>query len=328
MKIFITGITGLLGRNVAELCAKDGHEIVALVRDRKVKESQWPFKLSICYGDISDIKSLPEKLDGSEVIINCAANTSMISFRNLQHEETNIKGVKNLIVRGKEANIRKFIHISTANTILHGDNGNYREESVKLSPKRSRLPYINTKIISEEILLNEFKVNGFPVVILNPTFMLGPNDYHVSSGKLILSILKKKAPFYPSGGKNIVDVRDVAEATVNTIHSGKLGNNYLLSNENVTYRELFEITCTYAGIKAPGYKMPKFIGFAVGLMGTFYELVFQKTFGINHKTIKLAFENHYYKAHKAKTDLKFSPRPAEETIKGTVKWFHNEYLPN
>ena len=195
MKIFITGITGLLGRHVAEQCVRDGHEILALVRDKKINKSNFLFDLNICYGDLTDIHSFSESIDSSEIIIHCAANTSMFSFKNLKQEETNISGVKNLITATRNANIKKFIFISSANTILPGDRICPGDESVKLTTKNFRLPYINTKITGEEILLNEFKVNSFPVIILNPTFIIGPKDLNLSSGKLILSAIKKKIPF-------------------------------------------------------------------------------------------------------------------------------------
>lgn len=105
MKIFITGVTGLLGRHVAELCNKEGHEVFALVRDKKINNSNFPFDLTICYGDITKIDSLPDKLYNSEILIHCAADTNMLSIRNRKQEETNINGIRNLIIASKKANI-------------------------------------------------------------------------------------------------------------------------------------------------------------------------------------------------------------------------------
>lgn len=328
MKIFITGITGLLGRHVAALCNKEGHEIFALVRDKKIKKSAFPFDLTICYGDITKIDSLPEKLNDSEIIIHCAADTNMLSFTNRKQEETNINGIKNLIVASKKAEIKKFIHISSANTIAFGDIVNPANESIKLKAAYHRLPYINTKIIAEEILLKEFQDNNFPVIILNPTFILGPNDLNKSSSKLILAAVKKQIRYYPSGGKNIVDVRDIAQAILNCIYKGNTGCNYLLSNENLTYKEIFSLVSEYANVSMPRKQMPYFIGIIIGYLGTFFEVITRKTISINFKTIKLANENHYYKADKAKMELGFNPRPAKETIKDTVNWFTNEYNSN
>ncbi|RDB07903.1 NAD-dependent epimerase/dehydratase family protein [Runella aurantiaca] len=328
MKIFITGITGLLGRHVAELCFREGHEIFALVRDKKINNSNFPFELEICYGDLSTLDSIPEKLNHSEIVIHCAANTSMLSIKNTKQEETNINGIRNLIIVSKQANIKKFIHVSSANTIAHGDIFFPADESKKLALADYRLPYINTKIIGEEILLNEFKVNNFPVIILNPTFILGPCNLNISSGKLILAAIKKPILLFPSGGKNIVDVRDIARVIVNSIHKGKTGNNYLLSNENLTYKEIFTLACKYANVVTPKFKIPYSLGVVIGYMGSCFELITKKTTTINIKTMRLSYQNHYYNADKAIKELCFTPRPAKETIKDTVSWFKNEHISN
>jgi len=328
MKIFITGITGLLGRHVAELCSQEGHEIFALIRDRKINNSYFPFDLTICYGDLTKIDSIPDKLYDSEIVIHCAADTNILSIRNRKQEETNINGIKNLISASKNANIKKFIHISSANTLAFGNIANQANESIKLKTAHYRLPYINTKIIGEEILLQEFKTYNFPVIILNPTFILGPNDYNKSSGKLILAAIKKQILFYPSGGKNIVDVRDVAQTIINSLYKGKTGDNYILSNENLTYKEIFNYVGLYANVSAPKHRMPNFMGIILGYIGTCYEFITHKTISINIKTIKLSAENHYYKSDKAKKELGFNPRPAKETIKDTVNWLAHEYKSN
>ena len=326
MKIFLTGVTGLLGRHVAQLCSEEGHEVIALIRDKKVLHSKFRHELNICYGDLLDINSIPENLNGAEIVIHCAADTSMLVRRNHKQKQINIRGLQNLIEAAKKVNIKKFIHISSANTIGFGDSNNPANESIKLTTSSSRLSYINTKIIGEEILLNEFKKNNFPVVILNPTFMLGPQDYKVGSGKLILAAMKKQILVYPAGGKNIVDVRDVAQAILNSIRSGKTGNNYLICNENLTYKEIFTIIGSYANVPVPKHRLTYFMGIVIGNLGSVIEYIIGKPSTINSKCIKLAFENHYYTSEKAKIDLGFTTRPVKETIHDTINWFNNEYV--
>jgi nucleoside-diphosphate-sugar epimerase len=44
--------------------------------------------------------------------------------------------------------------------------------------------------------------------------------------------------------------------------------------------------------------------------------------------MQLAYEKHFYNSTKAKQDLGFNPRPLDDTINDTIKWFTNEYFPN
>jgi dihydroflavonol-4-reductase len=328
VKVFITGITGLLGRHVAQLCVREGYEVTALVRNRNVNHSQFQHDLTICYGDLTNVHSIPESLNGAEIIIHCAADTSMGARSNSKQEQTNINGLQNLISIAKKVNIKRFIHVSTANTIVYGDAARPADESIKFTTAPVRLPYINTKIMGEEMLLNEYKIHGFPVIILNPTFILGPYDYNLSSGKLIWAIMQKRLFLYPSGGKNIVDVRDVAQVAVNAINKGKIGHNYLICNENLTYKEIISRTCETAKITFPKIRMPYFMGIVIGNIGSFIEYMTGRLSPINSKTIKITFENHYYRADKAKNELGFTPRFVSETIQDTVNWFKNEHIPH
>lgn len=326
MKIFITGISGLVGRHVAALCAQEGHKVFALVRNKKITKANFTFDVNLCYGDITNLVSIPERLLDADIVVHCAADTNMISFKNKKQEDINIMGLENMIAASKKAKIKRFIHISSATTIQSGTKDNPADERIKLEPSKFRLPYINTKIIAEQILLNEFKQNKFPVILINPTFILGPNDYNVSSGKLLLTVIKGKLLFYPIGEKNIVDARDVAQVVLNAFTRGTLGNNYLLCNADLSYKELFSITCNYAHIPSPKFKMPNFLGSIVGQLGNCYERITGKSIAINTKTIKIAKQSFYYSADKAKRELGFAPRSVDETIKDTVSWFQQVYL--
>lgn len=326
MKIFLTGITGLLGRHIAQTCVQRGHDVLALVRDKKTGPSQFAHKVGLCYGDLSDTELLKQKISETEVVIHCAANTSMLARKNSRTESANIRGLQNILHASKHADIKKLIFISSANTLQAGDAKAPGDESQRLMTHTSRLAYINSKIQGEEILLKEYKNSGFPVIILNPGFILGPEDHKISSGKLILSVLKGQLLFYPPGGKSIVDARDVALTAINAISRGRIGQNYLLCNENLSYREIFSLVSRQAGVKVPKYELSSIQGKITGVTGSLLELISGRSFSINHKTLKLAFEDHYYKIEKAKAELGFDPRPAAETIHDTVKWFQNEYL--
>jgi dihydroflavonol-4-reductase len=324
MKIFITGITGLLGWQVAELCSRNGHEVVALTRNKTINNSHFPFGVHIVHGDLTDAFSMKGILAGTGVVINCAADTSMHSRDNKKQHEININGLTNLMNEAKKVGITRFVHISSANTIVGGNESNPSDESNKRIASPGNLSYINSKIIGEEILLEAYRASGFPVIILNPTFILGPGNSGKSSNRLIISAIHKKLFFYPEGGKNIVDVRDVALAGYNAILKGNVGHNYLLANENIRYKEIFKLACGFANVSPPKHPMPRWLQKFVGYTGDLYEMMSGRTVTINSKTLHIASENTYYNAGKAKADLGFNPRPVEETIRDTVTWFSKE----
>ena len=222
-KIFITGITGFLGRHVARKCAMEGHQVIALVRNKKITISNFDFNVGICHGDLTAVGSYKKELEQAEVIIHCAADTRMFAFKNKQQEAINVKSVKDMIDVAKNTNLQRFIFISSANTIIPGTENNPSIEINRNKKNSNNLPYINTKIKAENLLIQEYENEKFPSIIFNPTFMLGPDDYSLSSGKLILTMMKNKNFLLAGGGKNVVDIRDVSDVVYNAISSGKCG---------------------------------------------------------------------------------------------------------
>jgi len=323
MKIFLTGITGYLGRHIAKTLVIQGHSVIALVRNPKVNSSNYGFDVELIYGELSNSKTYANKLNDLDVIIHCAANAEMGAYGNKLQENINIKATQDLLSTAKKINIKRFIYISTANTIAPGTPKNPGKESQSTKFSSSLLNYIKTKIIAEELLLKAHKAQGFPVVILNPTFMLGPQFHRFSSTKLIHMAMNNKIKLCPSGGKNIVDVRDVATAVVSSIDKGECGEKYLLCNTNHSYREVLQTVSKFSGSKAPKYNLPKFLGTTMGVFGSFIEAIVRKPVSVNHKSMKILSESHYYSHEKAKAHLDFAPRPAEESIIDTIDWIKN-----
>src|SRR5215813_209249 len=77
MKIFITGATGYLGNLLATALANQGNRVHALVRDaRKTKNLDHP-NTKVFKGDITDIDSIKNAMDGCEQVFHLAAFARM-----------------------------------------------------------------------------------------------------------------------------------------------------------------------------------------------------------------------------------------------------------
>jgi nucleoside-diphosphate-sugar epimerase len=61
----------------------------------------------------------------------------------------------------------------------------------------------------------------------------------------------------------------------------------------------------------------------LGALGTAYERLTGKSFAVNHKTMALATQQHFYTSAKAKRELGFEPRNVEETLEDTIKYLKN-----
>lgn len=322
MKVFLTGITGFLGKHVAQTCLQAGMYVTALCRKNSLYLEGLDSRVRFVTGDLVGDHSWSKELEAHDAVVHCAADTNMSAYAGGSRWLVNTLGLTNIARLSREAGVRMFVHVSTANTML---NGAVRADETTIAKiSRNALPYVNTKIEGEEMLLEEFRNSGFPVCIVNPTFVLGPGDHRMGSTRLIRAMLKNRVIAHTSGGKNIVDVRDVADAVVNAISRGQPGHRYLLASHNIGYAELIDLVSRASNRKSYRIRMPGSFWMMVGYSGSLLGRLVPGGTTVNHKTMRLAMSNPAYNSEKAKRELGFTCRPLEETIRDTVQWILNQ----
>nr|MDA3823325.1 hypothetical protein [Bacteroidales bacterium] len=184
-----------------------------------------------------------------------------------------------------------------------------------------KLDYQDTKYEAQKYLLKEFSETKFPVIVLNPTFMLGKYDNGAGSNKMVLFIYKRKVPGFSPGGKNYVNVRDVASAAANALTMGKLGECYITGNRNMTYRESFTFIANTLDVKPPGLHMPRFISLAFGAFLSSVAFITKRRPSVTYRMARIACEGCYYSPEKAIRELSMPQSPLEEGIKDSMEWF-------
>ena len=119
-KIFVTGATGFLGREIIEQLLTDGHEVVALARKRSLNalDIQNFSKLKWIEGDICESQVLARSED-FEIIANCnqiihaAALYDLTASPSLLYD-ANVVGTHNILsLAEKMSQLEAFHHIST-----------------------------------------------------------------------------------------------------------------------------------------------------------------------------------------------------------------------
>jgi dihydroflavonol-4-reductase len=157
--------------------------------------------------------------------------------------------------------------------------------------------------------------------------MIGPYDSKPSSGKMILALHKEKVPAYTNGGKNYVAAKDAAIAISNAIDKGRIGECYILGNENLTYKEAFEKIAGAVGAIPPRFGMADVFVKLYGAFGSFLGKVFKLTPAVSKEMAVISCDHHYYSAEKARRELGLPQTPLETAAKECFEWFReNGYL--
>ena len=317
MKILLTGATGLLGNNVLEQLLVDGYEVTALLRDpgRVVADvSRYAGRYRYVIGNLTNIDDLRKASEGCDGIINCAGVTDM-SLRHLNdYYPINRDLCRNLVQVAVKSNIGTIVHVSTANTIGFGSIDRDGDEDCAMCAPFTRSYYALSKREGEEELLQLAKRSSLKVVIINPGYIIGRYDVKPSSGKMLLAGWRHRVMAAPPGGKSFVGARTVAEAAVAALGKGRSGERYLVTAENLTFKQFYELQSKVGGYRQKVWTLPHWLCKAVGMLGDVMSSLGIKVAFTSRNIDQLLVEEHYSN-RKVQTELEVEIQPIEAAVR-------------
>jgi dihydroflavonol-4-reductase len=321
----VTGATGLLGGNLVRALIEDGRVVRALTR----KQSNTTFLqglpgLELIEGDVTDPGSLVNAFREVARVYHCAAVTSLWSGAAEQLWRVNVEGTVNVIEAVKRVGVERLIHCSTVDALGVSETDTPATEETAWNWDRLGVenPYARTKFEAQKRVA-QAAGKTIDAVIVNPATMFGAYDLRPSSGQIILLVAGGKLLFYPTGGDNFIDARDVARAMITAAETGVCGERYILGHENVTYREIFSRIAAILRVTPPRFATPYPVARIGGWFGDIMSRVAGKEYTINTSTVQLSYLNHYYSSAKAIRELHLAQTPVDQAIEQAVRWFYD-----
>jgi len=326
MKILILGATGFIGGHIAKEALKIGWEVWGLRRDEDRVGHLAGLPVKWVLGDLMDLHSLANALDGMDAIFHAAAfypksgHPSRIPEQLIQAKQE----TENIICAVKGSSIKRVIFTSSLTTIGHPPHHDKRladERDFYIPGTLSKSGYYETKIVIEKMLIEACK-NGIPSIILNPTAVFGPADVHMSMGGLLVAVARGWMIGWLPGEINVVDVRDVAAAHIAAVAHGEIGERYIIGGHNYSVKDALFLTAQVTGAQKPKLPIPLWLLKSLVLLGDIFPSI---PLPINHLRAVHLWQG--YNTTKAVNDLGFTPRPFEETIVDSINWFReNDYF--
>ncbi len=238
-RVLITGANGFIGSNLCARFLDNSFEVYGLVRESSDLHFLEGLPVRLVTADLAgagDI-ALPPSIDfvihaASLVIDDAPAAQARRSIY-----ETTVNLVRALEERTPP--VRRFIYISTGLVLGHRSL-NISEEKPG-QPPVGNLVYTRAKEMTEAFLRDRHRQAGFPVVILRPTDVFGPNDR--TSSLRILDGIESGWPTLAGTGDKIFSfcyVGNLAKACLLACRGrGKDGCAYTVTNgQDVTWRQL------------------------------------------------------------------------------------------
>ncbi|EKD30717.1 MAG: Dihydroflavonol-4-reductase [uncultured bacterium] len=315
-KVFVTGANGLLGTNLINELLFKGYRVKGLLRDKTKYQGPAHENLELTEGNLAD--NLAPVLMDCDCIVHVAAVTSQSLLKYSDYIETNYDATVHLFNLAVQCNIKKFIFVSSVNTIGHGSRINPGTEKDEIRVPFDSSFYAMSKLQAENYLLQNNQKTE--VIIVNPSFMLGGYDSKPSSGKIILMFWKKRVLFYPPGGKNFVHVVDVADGIISSIERGVNGEKYILANENLNYRDFFEKLNSQTKRNPIMIRIPGFVLIPFGYFGDVLRFFRVKT-NLSSVNTKILCVNNFYSNRKSVSELNINYHTTDKAIKDAINYF-------
>jgi len=316
--IGITGANGHVGANLVRRLMQEDYKVRVLqYHDHEAFDG---LQVEVVKGDLGNQDSLVPFCKDLDVIIHLAAK---ITIGNNSYESVysvNVDGTKNLVELAKKEGVKRFIHFSSIHALVHDPLDMPMDESRTLATD-SIIAYEKTKSIADEWIMQQ-QSNNFDVIVMNPTAIIGPNDFKPSLlGQFLIRLYDGFLPGLVPGGYDWVDVRDISEATCNAITKGIGGERYILSGTWTSVSDYAELAGKAGGksIKKPVF--PLWLA-RVGLpfIQLYSKLAGEHPLYTRQSLVILQQGNRNISNEKAKKELDFNPRPLEETLKDTIRW--------
>jgi dihydroflavonol-4-reductase len=298
---------------------KRGDEVRVLHRPSSSLEELQGLNFVSRLGDVTDLDSLRDAMTGVDTVFHLAGVVGYSRAMRRLMEDVNVGGTKKVLEAMQQIPRPKLVYMSSVVAIGASYDGSVLNENSPFNIHRLDLGYFETKKAAEDLVVDACRRGRIEAVILNPSTIYGAGDAKKGSRKTQVKVAQGKFPFYTSGGVSIVSVHDVVAAILRAREVGRNGERYILSGDNITIEALFKKIAVIAGVKPPSIHLPNLVVRGLGKIGDGLEAVGKKG-PINTENAWTSTLFHWFDHSKARRELGFKPRPADEALRESVEW--------
>lgn len=325
----ITGATGFLGRAVLQLLLAHSCRILALVMDKDPLAYTIPENVTVFCGDLTDkdtLRSFFAAGGDNFCVLHCAGIVSVASKPDEAIYRVNVQGTQNIIDLCCEFGAEKLVYVSSVHAIPEKPAPETITEPDRFAPDEILGDYGKSKSMATALVL-EAAQSGLNASVVLPSGILGPGDLaRGNMTRMLLAFCCGRLPLGVKGGYDFVDVRDVAVGVLACAERGKAGECYILSGHYTTIQDMFSLTASQLGRKAPKFCVSATLAScAAPVFEKIAQLRGERPFFTPYSIAVLRSNGHFSNA-KAVGALGFHARPLRETLQSMILWFQGQNL--
>src|SRR6266404_588599 len=158
----ITGATGFVGGHLAEACAAKGIGVRTIARPSSDTALLEKLNAVILRGDWGPVED---------------------------YRAVNVEALRSLLEACKGRPLKRFVHLSSLG--VYAARHHFGTDESEPLPAQHMDGYTQTKVESEQLVLQYQREHGIPAVVLRPGFIYGPRDRTVLA-KLVQALRQKQ----------------------------------------------------------------------------------------------------------------------------------------
>lgn len=313
MLSLVTGATGFLGSRLARALAARGDGVRALVRRTSDLRRLEGVEVETVEGDVTDGASVERAVAGVDRVFHCAAIYEIGARDPARMREVNVGGTQTVLRAAAERKVAA-VHVSSVVALGPTAPGEVADES-HWSGDTPRSPYEATKREAHRIACSMAHA-GAPVRIAEPVTIYGPDDPSltgrthrwIASGAMRVGALAELPMTF-------VHVDDCAEAIALVAEKGRDGQEYVVAERSVTFREWFTLAARAAGRRPPDVWLPDALVRGASIASRIAPPVVREGLAMS-LGVRWAF-----RGDKARRELGWAPRGFEEGLRETMAYY-------
>jgi dihydroflavonol-4-reductase len=324
----VTGSTGFIGARLCRVLLEQGFQVRAFHRSTSRLDLLEGLPVEHVIGDLTRQETLPEMLQGVNVLFHAAAMLSATEKAG-QMYTINVEGTRHLLKAALQAGVQRVIYTSSVAALGLPDKlasqttePSLMNENHSWNGPGDLWPYGSSKYLAE-MEVQKMVAQGLDAVIVNPSLVYGPGDLYKQTSSLVVQMFQRRVPILMEGGINVVHVQDVVLGHLAALERGRRGERYILGAENLPLADLIRLCAEVVGVTAPDQTIPAgLLRVLAGPIAIFQPFI---TAAVPLSMLKLAGYHFYYDPHKALDHLGWSPSfTARQALMEAFEWFKQQ----
>jgi dihydroflavonol-4-reductase len=315
MRVFVTGGNGFIGSVVVRALVERGHSVRCLVRATSDTRRIDSLPIARVLGDIRDPASLASGMADCDAVVHLAGFSSWNDLNSPLMDEIVVHGTRNVLDAARAAGWLRTVVVSTSVAVNGTPEPVVQDETSNLQLPPGGYVYSRAKARAEA-LSRAAAADGLPVVIVNPGEVFGPDDTELITACNLVDFAKSSPVLVCQGGTSVVHVDDVADGIIAALERGRPGERYILAGDNLTIRQLAELTIDLLGQRKRVVQLPNRLLYGLARLAGALRLVLP----FNPAVLPYATLYWFMDSSRARTELGVSFRSARDTLAPTLAW--------